>query len=104
MIVLNSAKAADELLVARSKIYSTRTPPHVAQDIMSASQRMVFLPYDKEFKVYCISHPLGPTSSGIYLDYQQILEVSCWSWISEAGSPHAGNGIVSASLRPDKPR
>lgn len=50
-IVLNTAEAADELFVNRSKIYSNRSPPHVAHDIMSAGQRQVFLPYDKEWKV-----------------------------------------------------
>lgn len=51
MIVLNSAEAADELFVSRGNIYSTRVSPHVAHDIVSAGQRMVFLPYGKEFKV-----------------------------------------------------
>ncbi|RDB14793.1 hypothetical protein Hypma_016543 [Hypsizygus marmoreus] len=50
MIVLNTAEAADELFVNRSKNYSSRSPPHVAHDIMSAGQRQVFLPYDKEWK------------------------------------------------------
>ncbi len=48
--MLNTAEAADELFVNRSKNFSSRSPPHVAHDIMSAGQRQVFLPYDKEWK------------------------------------------------------
>lgn len=51
VIVLNTAEAADELFVNRSKNFSSRSPPHVAHDIMSAGQRQVFLPYEKEWKV-----------------------------------------------------
>ncbi|PFH48603.1 hypothetical protein AMATHDRAFT_81709 [Amanita thiersii Skay4041] len=51
MIVLNTAEAANEILVTRSRTFSSRTPPHIAQDIMSAGQRMVFLPYSKEWKI-----------------------------------------------------
>ena len=51
VIVLNSAEAADELLTNRSKDYSGRVAPHVSQDLMSAGQRMVFMPYDKTWKV-----------------------------------------------------
>ncbi|KIK64878.1 hypothetical protein GYMLUDRAFT_160779 [Collybiopsis luxurians FD-317 M1] len=50
VIVLNTAQAANDLLNTRSKIYSSRAPPHVAHDIMSDGQRLVFLPYDKEWK------------------------------------------------------
>lgn len=56
MIVLNTAEAADELLVNRSNNFSSRSPPHVAHDIMSAGQRQVFLPYGREWKVNIISH------------------------------------------------
>lgn len=48
---MNTAEAADELFVNRSKSFSSRSPPHVAHDIMSAGQRLVFLPYDREWKV-----------------------------------------------------
>ncbi|KIK51438.1 hypothetical protein GYMLUDRAFT_981337 [Collybiopsis luxurians FD-317 M1] len=51
VIILNTAQAANDLLNTRSKIYSSRAPPHVAHDIMSDGQRLVFLPYDKEWKV-----------------------------------------------------
>lgn len=50
-IFLNTAEAANELLLNRSRIYSSRTSPHVAQDLMSDGSRMVFLPYDRELKV-----------------------------------------------------
>ncbi|KAF9464067.1 cytochrome P450 [Collybia nuda] len=50
VIVLNTAEATDELLVNRSSNFSSRSPPHVAHDIMSAGQRQVFLPYGKEWK------------------------------------------------------
>jgi Cytochrome P450 len=50
IIVLNTAEAADELLINRSRIYSNRAAPHVAQDIMSDGQRLVFFPYDRKYK------------------------------------------------------
>ncbi|KAL6304972.1 cytochrome P450 [Sparassis latifolia] len=65
VIVLNSADAADELFVNRSKNYSSRAPPHVAHDIMSDGQRMVFLPYDKEWKAArrSVQGAIGPSPS-----------------------------------------
>lgn len=65
VIVLNTAKAANELLIERSKIYSSRPPPHVAHDIMSAGQRLVFLPYDTEWKAArkTLISAIGPTAS-----------------------------------------
>ncbi|KAG7086431.1 hypothetical protein E1B28_002385 [Marasmius oreades] len=50
VIVLNTAEAAHEILDNRAKTYSSRTPPHVAHDIMSDGQRFVLLPYEKEWK------------------------------------------------------
>ncbi|EEB92602.1 hypothetical protein MPER_08863, partial [Moniliophthora perniciosa FA553] len=50
VVVLNSPEAAHEILDNRARIYSSRAPPHVAHDIMSDGQRLVFLPYDKEWK------------------------------------------------------
>ncbi|PCH35529.1 cytochrome P450 [Wolfiporia cocos MD-104 SS10] len=65
IIVLNTAEAADELLANRSKIYSGRPAPHVAMDIVSDGQRMVFLPYDREWKVVrrSVQGILGPSPS-----------------------------------------
>ncbi|SJL15448.1 related to Cytochrome P450 [Armillaria ostoyae] len=65
VIVLNTAEAADELFVNRSKSFSSRSPPHVAHDIMSAGQRLVFLPYDREWKVArkSLHSSIGPTAS-----------------------------------------
>lgn len=51
MIVLNTVEDVDELLIKRSNKYSSRTPPHVASDIMSLGQRMVFMKYSPEYKV-----------------------------------------------------
>ena len=51
VVVLNSAAAADELLSNRSKDYSGRATPHVAQDLMSEGQRMVLMPHDRAQKV-----------------------------------------------------
>ena len=53
VVVLNTAEAADELLANRAKDYSSRAAPHVAQDIMSEGQRLIFLPYGREWKVSC---------------------------------------------------
>ncbi|KAJ8093602.1 hypothetical protein AAF712_002359 [Marasmius tenuissimus] len=50
VVVLNTAEAAHEILDNRAKTYSSRTPPHVAHDIMSDGQRFVLLPYEKEWK------------------------------------------------------
>ncbi|KZT09665.1 cytochrome P450 [Laetiporus sulphureus 93-53] len=65
MIVLNTAEAADELLANRSKIYSSRATPHVAQDIVSDGQRMVFMSYTREWKVLrrTLQSILGPGPS-----------------------------------------
>ncbi|KAF9567990.1 cytochrome P450 [Agrocybe pediades] len=65
VIVLNTAKAANDLLSERSKIYSSRPPPHVAHDIMSAGQRLVFLPYDTEWKQSrkTLNSAIGPQAS-----------------------------------------
>lgn len=51
IFVLNTAEANEELLVARSQSFSSRFAPHIAFDIVSAGQRMVFMPYDKVWKV-----------------------------------------------------
>ncbi|KAF9445128.1 cytochrome P450 [Macrolepiota fuliginosa MF-IS2] len=65
VIVLNTAEAADELFVNRSKTFSSRSPPHVAHDIMSAGQRQVFLPYDKEWRASrrSLQAAVGPSAS-----------------------------------------
>ncbi|KAJ3558921.1 hypothetical protein NM688_g646 [Phlebia brevispora] len=67
-IVLNSSDAADELLANRSKIYSSRVAPHVAHDLMSAGQRMLFMSYnEKAWKVSrkYIQGAVGPASSSM---------------------------------------
>ena len=51
MVVLNTAKAADELFVNRSRKYSSRASPYVAHELLSDGQRVVLMPYSKEFKV-----------------------------------------------------
>ncbi|KAJ3557356.1 hypothetical protein NM688_g1517 [Phlebia brevispora] len=51
MVVLNTAAAADELLVHRSRHYSSRVPPYVAHEILSDSQRLVLMPYTREAKI-----------------------------------------------------
>ncbi len=64
MIVLNTAEAADELFMNRSKNYSGRSAPHVGHDILSDGQRIVFLPYGKEWKV----RPCPGMCDQMYLD------------------------------------
>ena len=51
LIVLNTAEAADELLVNRGTTYSGRPSPHVAFDIVSDGQRMVFMGYNHAWRV-----------------------------------------------------
>ncbi|CCM07188.1 uncharacterized protein FIBRA_09529 [Fibroporia radiculosa] len=74
MIVLNTAEAADELLVNRSKVYSSRSPPHVAQDIVSDGQRMVLLPYDREWKIVrrSVHSVLSPAPSKRLREMQEL--------------------------------
>ncbi|KAF8815175.1 cytochrome P450 [Phlegmacium glaucopus] len=65
MIVLNTARAANKLFYERSKIYSSRAPPHAAHDILSAPQQLVFLPYDTEWKTArkTLISAIGPQTS-----------------------------------------
>ncbi|OSX61398.1 hypothetical protein POSPLADRAFT_1145520 [Postia placenta MAD-698-R-SB12] len=51
IVVLNSSEAADELFVTRSKLYSSHESPHVGFDLVSDQQRMVFMPYGREWKI-----------------------------------------------------
>lgn len=51
IVVLNSSEAADELFVTRSKQYSSHESPHVGFDLVSDQQRIVFMPYGREWKV-----------------------------------------------------
>lgn len=51
LVVLNSAAAADELLVNRGTTYSGRPSPHVAFDLVSDGQRMVFMGYNHAWRV-----------------------------------------------------
>ncbi|OCH92572.1 cytochrome P450 [Obba rivulosa] len=62
VVVLNTAEAADALLSNRSKTYSGRVAPHVAHDILSDGQRMVFMPYARDWKISrrAISNTVGP--------------------------------------------
>lgn len=72
-VVLNTAQAAVDLLDRRSAKYSSRAGPHFAHDLMSAGQRMVFLPYASEWKVARASlHPyLMGTKSRSYRVVQE---------------------------------
>ena len=59
LIVLNTAAAADELLVNRGTTYSGRPSPHVAFDLVSDGQRMVFMGYNHAWRVrYYSTYPL----------------------------------------------
>nr|BAK09499.1 cytochrome P450 [Postia placenta] len=51
VIVLNTAEVADELLVTRSKLYSSRPDLHVASDLVSDGQRMVLMANNRELKI-----------------------------------------------------
>ncbi|PCH35530.1 cytochrome P450 [Wolfiporia cocos MD-104 SS10] len=74
VIVLNSAEAADELMVNRSANYSSRASPHVAHDIVSGGQRMVFLPYDREWKTVrrSLQGVIGPNPSRGFRNIQEL--------------------------------
>lgn len=65
VIVLNTAEAADELLTNRSRDYSGRASPHVASELMSAGQRMVFMSYDKEWRVGSSTYPKWTALKGM---------------------------------------
>ncbi|KAH9941443.1 cytochrome P450 [Amylocystis lapponica] len=64
-IVLNTPEAAQELFVRRGALYASRAPPHVAHDVMSAGQRMIFMPYDAEWKTVrrSLNSVIGPGPS-----------------------------------------
>ncbi|TFK36297.1 cytochrome P450 [Crucibulum laeve] len=104
VIVLNSAEAADELLTNRSKNYSSRAPPHVAHDIMSAGQRLVFLPYDKEWKVArkTLQHALGPGPSKQLRSVQELeSRVVIWDLMTHADKSLSPELAISASEVPE---
>ncbi|KAH9941442.1 cytochrome P450 [Amylocystis lapponica] len=65
IIVLNTPEAAHELFVNRGVKYASRAPPHVAQDVMSVGQRMVFLKYGPEWKASrkSFQSAIGPAAS-----------------------------------------
>lgn len=60
LIVLNTAEAADELLVNRGTTYSGRPSPHVAFDLVSDGQRMVLMGYNHTWRV---RHPRVPLNA-----------------------------------------
>ncbi|KZT13049.1 cytochrome P450 [Laetiporus sulphureus 93-53] len=74
VIVLNTPEAANELLVKRSSNYSSRASPHVAQDLVSDGQRMVFLPFAKEWKTVrkSLQSAIGFTPSKAYRRIQEL--------------------------------
>ncbi|EMD31066.1 hypothetical protein CERSUDRAFT_120119 [Gelatoporia subvermispora B] len=74
VIVLNSAEAADDLLTTRSRIYSGRAAPHVAQDILSDGQRLLFLPYEREWKIArrAIATAAGPAAAKRIRAFQEM--------------------------------
>ncbi|KAH9941438.1 cytochrome P450 [Amylocystis lapponica] len=65
IVVLNTPEAAQELLVNRGTKYASRASPHIAQDLMSGGQRMLFLPYGDEWKVVrrSLNGAIGPGPS-----------------------------------------
>ncbi|KAF9048046.1 cytochrome P450 [Hymenopellis radicata] len=88
VIVLNTPEAADELFVNRSKSFSSRSGPHVAHDIMSAGQRMVFLPYDKEWKAArkSLQNSIGPMAAKKLRPFQDLESCVCMHDIMEHGN------------------
>jgi len=65
LVVLNTAEAADELLVNRGTIYSGRASPHVAMDILSDGQRIVLMGYEHTWRVVrrALQSAIGPGPS-----------------------------------------
>ncbi|KAL0058160.1 hypothetical protein AAF712_015167 [Marasmius tenuissimus] len=66
IFVLNTPEAAEDLLVKHNRIFGDRMAPHVAHDIVSAGQRMVFLPGESpEYKTIrkVLGTELGPAPS-----------------------------------------
>lgn len=79
LIALNSADVADQLLVSRSKTYSSRPRVHVAQDIMSNGQRLGFLPYGDEFKVHTgVPLPYDIMNIFLRLGCQEVIATISW--------------------------
>lgn len=107
VIVLNTAQASNELLNERSKIYSSRPPPHVAHDIMSAGQRLVFLPYDKEWKTArrTLISAIGPQASKALRSVQELeSRVVIWDLMThgdQSCAPEFSDPAVVASEVPE---
>ncbi|KAL0581499.1 hypothetical protein V5O48_000557 [Marasmius crinis-equi] len=75
IVVLNTPEATEDLLVKRNRIFTDRMSPHVAADIVSAGQRMLFLPgastaYKSMRKA--LAAELGPAPSKHYRRHQDL--------------------------------
>ncbi|KAF9265536.1 cytochrome P450 [Marasmius fiardii PR-910] len=56
VVVLNTVEAVDDLFVRQSRVFSERYAPHVAADILSAGQRLIFINGStEEFKVRVVT-------------------------------------------------
>lgn len=109
VIVLNIlvAQASNELLHERSKIYSSRPSSHVAHDIMSAGQRIVFLPYDTEWKMArkTFFSAIGPQASKALHTVQEVeSRVVLWDLMTHGDkscAPEFSDPVMVASNVPD---
>ncbi|KAI3600343.1 cytochrome p450 [Moniliophthora roreri] len=75
IVVLNTPELADEFLVKHGRVFSDRWWPHVAADIVSAGQRLLFLPASTpEFKAARKANhsELGPIPVRQYRNYQEL--------------------------------
>ncbi|OCH92574.1 cytochrome P450 [Obba rivulosa] len=74
VVVLNTAQAADDVLTGRSKVYSGRVAPHVAHEILSEGQRVLFMPYAREWKIArrAMSAAAGPAAAKRIREFQDM--------------------------------
>ncbi|KAK1222177.1 hypothetical protein PQX77_014997 [Marasmius sp. AFHP31] len=75
LVVLNTPEATEELLVKRNRIFDDRMTMHVASEVLSAGQRMVFLAGSSlEYKVIRkeLTSSLGPLPSREHQNVQEL--------------------------------
>ncbi|EEB89349.1 hypothetical protein MPER_12563, partial [Moniliophthora perniciosa FA553] len=75
IIVLNTPEVVEELFVRRSRVFSNRYAPHVAAQIVSAGQRMIFIDGDTdEFKAVkkALHSAMNATASRKYRTLQDL--------------------------------
>ncbi|KAK7037695.1 hypothetical protein VNI00_010921 [Paramarasmius palmivorus] len=75
IVILNTPEVINDLFVQRSRIFSDRLAPHVASEILSARQRLLYMSgLSEEFKaIRKLYHgAMGPNTARTYRDIQEL--------------------------------